>query len=344
VNLSGRGRRTRPRTGEVRANWTIPPPPAGGVEGIKGMYCSTCGARVEDGRSRCDTCGAPVQRPSGYGVPAQITINNTVGPGQAVFGSPLNHLTCPQCGFQGEGVSYFSSVGHVLGVLLLALLTSFPFLGVGGLVYYVMRHDHRVCPRCGASWGKRSERARALSAGLALNEAAPFATQEPEMREDSRLLRWGAYLIFAFAAMLLMIGMGEGEPGAVFTGLMAAGGGALLWKKANSAREERRARLLAGLQQPVLRLASQRNGLLTVTDVAAALAWPMPRAEKVLNSLEDGLRVASTVTDEGVIVYEFRELMHVPRLSAAEMDTMLNPGPAHTQAAALQQPLPRTTH
>lgn len=306
------------------------------------MYCSTCGAQVPDGRSRCDTCGAAVSRASGYGVPAQITINNNaVAPGAAVFASPIAHLTCPRCGFQGEGVSYFSQGGPIMGALFLALLT-LPFMGAGGLVYYLMRHDYRACPRCGSSWGKRSEHARALTAGLALNEAAPqhTTTHEPEMREDARLLRWASYLIFAFAAMLMMIAFGEGEPAPFVIGVMAAGGGGLLWRKANSAREERREKLLMQLQQPVLRLASQRSGVLTVTDVAAELGWPMPRAEKVLNSLEDGLRVASSVTDEGVIVYEFRELMHAPRMNAAEMDTLLNPGAGPGQAQRAAMPLP----
>lgn len=304
------------------------------------MYCSTCGAQVPDGRSRCDTCGAAVSRPSGYGVPAQITINNNVGAVASAYATPGAHLTCPRCGFQGEGVSYFSQGGPIMGALFLALLT-LPFMGAGGLVYYLMRHDYRACPRCGSSWGKRSEHARMLGAGLAMNEAAPHTpAHEPEMREDARLLRWGSYLIFAFAAMLMLIGVGEGEPAPFFIGAFAATGGALLWKKANSAREERRERLLVALQQPVLRLASQRNGVLTVTDVAAALSWPMPRAEKVLNSLEDGLRVASTVTDEGVIVYEFRELMHAPRMNAAEMDTLLNPGVAPHQAQHAALPLP----
>jgi predicted RNA-binding Zn-ribbon protein involved in translation (DUF1610 family) len=303
------------------------------------MYCSTCGAQVPDGRSRCDTCGAAVSRPSGYGVPAQITINNTVAAGPSVFAAQVSHLTCPRCGFQGEGVSYFSQGGPIMRALLLALLTM-PFMGVGGLVYYLMRHDYRACPRCGNSWGKRSEHARALSAGLAMNEVAPPSAHEPEMREDARLLRWGSYLIFAFAAVLIMAGFGDGAPEAVFMGAMAAAGGGLLWKRANTVREERRAALLTGLQQPVLRLAAQRAGVLTVTDVAAALNWPMPRAEKVLNSLEDGLRVASSVTDEGVIVYEFRELMHAPRMNAAEMDTLLNPGSAPTQAQRQSLPLP----
>jgi hypothetical protein len=295
------------------------------------MYCSTCGSRVPDGRSRCDTCGASVSQPAGYGV----NVNVTYAPGANL--APLAHLTCPNCGFQGEGVSYFSRGGPVLGALLLIALTAFPFMGVGGLIFYLMRHNHRVCPRCGENWGKYGERVRAQASpqGGAPALAPP---SEAEMSEDARGLRFASYVLFAFAAMLMMIGVADGAFEAVIFGAMAGGGGALLWKKANSAREERRARLLVALQQPVLRLAAGRNGVLTVTDVATALNWPMPRAEKVLNSLEDGLRVASTVTDEGVIVYEFRELMHVPRMSAAEIDKVLN-APAAPQHAAL--PLPQ---
>ena len=42
---------------------------------------------------------------------------------------------------------------------------------------------------------------------------------------------------------------------------------------------------------------------------ATRLGWTLPRAEKVLDSLEDGYRVCSEVTDDGLIVYEFRELL-----------------------------------
>ena len=296
------------------------------------MYCSTCGSRVPDGRSRCDTCGAPVAQAAGYGV----AVNVTYAPGASL--GPVSHLTCPNCGFQGEGVGYFSRGGPVLGVLLLIALTAFPFMGVGGLIFYLMRHNHRVCPRCGESWGKHGERVRALAGGVQGSPPPLPVPTEAEMSEDARLLRWGSYVLFAFAAFLMMVAFGEEEFGAAVVAMMGAGAGTLLWRKANSAREERRARLLVALQQPVLRLAAQRTGVLTVTDVAAALNWPMPRAEKVLNSLEDGLRVASTVTDEGVIVYEFRELMHAPRMSAAEIDKVLNP-PVAAQRTAL--PLPQ---
>jgi len=92
-------------------------------------------------------------------------------------------------------------------------------------------------------------------------------------------------------------------------GSLAAAGGFFLHKAAVTAREERREALIAALQPHVLKLAGERNGRLTVTDVATSLGWALPRAEKVLNSLDDGMRVRSDVTDEGVIVYEFPEVM-----------------------------------
>jgi hypothetical protein len=82
-------------------------------------------------------------------------------------------------------------------------------------------------------------------------------------------------------------------------------------RSAATARDERRQRIITALQRPVLRLAADHAGVLTATTVAAELGWSLVRARKILDSLElsDELRVSSEVTDEGVIVYEFRELM-----------------------------------
>jgi hypothetical protein len=274
------------------------------------MYCSACGARVPEGRSGCDACGAPVSRSAGHGV----ALHASAAP--AVPGA----VTCPRCGFHGGGLGYFSQAGPLAGALVLALLT-LPFLGAGGIVYYVLRHDYRVCPRCGENWGKRGARALALRpqerspAQLAADTEAAFPAESGTP--------WAAWLLFAIAAILLIVGVAEPEFAAVLFGLAAGGGGVAVVRKAERDREERRQVLLTALQQPVLRLAGERGGRLTVTQVAAAFSWPIPRAEKVLNSLEDGLRVASDVTDEGVIVYEFRELMHAPQVRGAGPDPLL---------------------
>lgn len=299
------------------------------------MYCSTCGARVPDGRTRCDNCGAPVSRPAGFGVPAVQTVTP--------IGAPMPLVVCPRCGFQGQTVSYFSQGGHIAGLLVLTALTLFPAAGAGGLLYYLLRHNHRSCARCGHTLGKTE--ALALAAATQGAGGLPMAASEADLPED--VSRWsnlpgvGAILLFLFSALMLMLAIGEGEPALLVMTLLSGGGGYALTRKAQSAREERRQALLAALQQPVLRLAGERGGRLTVTEVASLLGWPMRRAEKVLNSLEDGLRVVSDITREGVIVFEFRELMHARArpVSAEEMDAMLTtPAPAQLQPPVQQVP------
>lgn len=292
---------------------------------------------MPDGRTRCDTCGAPVSRPAGFGVPAVMHA------AAATPGMPVAVITCPRCGFQGPSVSYFSQGGHVGILLLLGLMTS-PFMAAGGILYYLLRHNYRSCARCGETLGKNEMLALQTSSagdGLPAGVAA-----EADLAEDSGGGRgWtvGAWVLFAFAAMMLMIGVAEGEFVPFMFGAFAAAGGAGLLTAGRRAREERRQALLVALQQPVLRLAGEAGGRLTVTQVASSLNWPMRRAEKVLNSLEDGLRVVSDVTSEGVIVYEFRELMHAAHnkpYAAEEMDLLLN-APGLDPLAGMPQAQPR---
>ena len=73
---------------------------------------------------------------------------------------------------------------------------------------------------------------------------------------------------------------------------------------------------MARLQQRVLLFATEKGGTLTVTEVAASLNLSLSAAEDVLDSMDDGLRVRSDVTSQGIIVYEFPELRHHPRLES----------------------------
>lgn len=63
-------------------------------------------------------------------------------------------------------------------------------------------------------------------------------------------------------------------------------------------------------QLEVLRLAETEAGRLTATRTALRLEWPMRVALATLGSLEDGVRVTTLVTRDGVRVYEFPELIH----------------------------------
>lgn len=135
----------------------------------------------------------------------------------------------------------------------------------------------------------------------------------PQQRAGQRSIGSAELLLRSWSVILLVLGglmllTGTGAPGAV----AAIASGAILHFWANRSRKERRRALVAQLQLPVLKLAAREQGRLTVTQVATALGWPLARAEKILQSLDDGWRVNSVITDAGVLVYEFRELILGP--------------------------------
>ena len=260
------------------------------------MYCSTCGALIVEGRSRCDTCGAAVYRPP----PAE----------RVALTSPSVTATCPRCGYRGEGITYFSRGSHVAALVGITLLTA-GMMGAGGLIYYLVRRDHLVCPRCGRGWGRNG------AVALVPGSAGGAASAPMVMRGGGGSSQGWAVALFVIAAMLALVAIMSTELPPLLAAGIAAAGGAALSRAASRERERRREALLSALQLPVLQLAGRQGGQLTVTEVAAELGWTLRRAEKVLQSLDDGLRVTSDVTDEGVIVYAFPELTRSqsPRLS-----------------------------
>ena len=119
-----------------------------------------------------------------------------------------------------------------------------------------------------------------------------------------------------FAALLISIGVVEFAIEAIVIGsVVGAAGTATIWWGLK-ARQARRQALMTRLQRRVLLLATEKEGTLTVTEVAASLDLSLSAAEGVLDGMDDGLRVRSDVTDEGIIVYEFPELRHHPRLES----------------------------
>lgn len=266
------------------------------------MYCSTCGAFIPAGRAACETCGTRV---AGAAITRESELRLRAPAPEAPLARAV--AVCPHCGYRGEGVGHFTRGRHLAALIVAAMVTSWA-MGVGGLVYYLMRRDHRICPRCGTGWGQRGEMALTTTAGPPAPAGAATATPVgPAIPRESARRAWSV-LLFLLAAVLALAAITGGEPGPLVIAAFAAGGGVLLHRAAENEREARRAALLSSLQLPVLKLASERNGRLTVTQVATQLGWTLPRAEKVLESLEDGYRVSSEVTDEGLIVYEFREL------------------------------------
>lgn len=222
----------------------------------------------------------------------------------------LSLKRCPRCGYRGEGIPYFRRAGHV-GLLIGVSLFTY---GLGGLVYWLARRRYWVCPGCGLGW----EHARAAREW---GEPAPV-TQWGGGEEGEGLPRGGmgrrvlGVTMIVLAVFLIVLGIAEGEIEAVVSGSFvgAAGSGGFWWGW--KALQGRRRALLQRLQNRVLHLATERGGTLTVTEVAAAMNMPLPAAEKVLISMDDGFRVRSDITREGVLLYEFPEVLHRKRLES----------------------------
>jgi hypothetical protein len=264
------------------------------------MFCSVCGSQIQEGQARCGACGTPAQPHVPNAMVARRTIGSMDRPDE------VDGL-CPRCGYLGPGSGHFSRTGNVVKLVGAAVVTG-GLMGAGGIAYYLLRKDHRLCPQCGFKWGAHSERALVPPAG-----SARAMARQPGVRMPSEWVEWrrrrGSIMLFIFSVIMMAVGISVGEPVPFVLSVMAAAGGFFMHRAATTAREERREALIAALQPQVLKLAGERKGRLTVTEVATSLGWAVPRAEKVLNSMDDGVRVRSDVTDEGVIVYEFPEVM-----------------------------------
>ena len=259
------------------------------------MRCSTCGERLDPGESRCPACGAATSR----------------GASTAL----LRVKRCPRCGYRGEGISYFRRPSHVGLLLGISLFT----YGIGGFIYWLMRRKRSVCPNCGLGWEharrRLEEDERPLAVGGGGGEPGGNGADLPRSGLFRRVVGVAGVL---FAVFLIVLGIVEMEVGAVAAGsvLGLAGSGTFWWGW--KALQARRRAIMTGLQNRVLRLAHRKGGTLTVTDVAAGLDVSLPVAEKVLVGMDDGFRVRSEITSEGILFYEFPEVVHRRRLDSGE--------------------------
>lgn len=278
------------------------------------MYCWSCGAQLDESERVCSRCGTARAAAAGS-VPSVAPPPRQQAPAQL--------RSCPACGFRGEGIPYFRRAGN------LALLTAaslFTYL-VGGVVYWLIKRGDMVCPSCGLSWD-RSKPLGGSSASRADGESESEG-ERPEQKQPSRpfpsapgapikekgLPRTGVVRrvtgVLIGLGAIFFLGLAVIEAHAVpalIGGIMGLTGAATFgwgWKSL----QRRREMLLQRMQRRVLLLARVRGGRLTATEVAAELDLTLPASERLLLSLDDGFRVRSDVSDEGLLYFEFPEIL-----------------------------------
>jgi hypothetical protein len=233
---------------------------------------------------------------------------------------PAGMRRCPRCSYQGEGMPYFRRTGHI-GLLIGASLFTY---GFGGLVYWLARRKHLVCPRCGLGW-ENASRALAVTGPepeRRLIEAEPDEAL-PSAGVKRRVLGTAMVLM---ASLLVLVGFVEWEMAAVAVGSVLGGGGSLTFYWGWQGLQTRRNAIMQGLQRKILKLATVRGGTLTVTEVASDLNLALPAAEKILETMDDGFRVRSDISENGVLFYEFPEIIHRAALGMASPDRTLGSG------------------
>ncbi len=284
------------------------------------MRCSTCGDQLLAGEDRCPTCGAVAN------LPRRVRIRP-------------NARRCPRCGHHSEGGAYFGRVGNLALLVGLSVFT----WGVGGLIYYASCRRRRVCPSCGLGWEHSLDLEEvppvlppAPRASVPVPRPAPAAPAPPKPPATPAVVPTAATPSLpsnGIGRRVVGVGMGffgsvmivggiagqatvDGPPILLGSILGMMGSGLFLWGWRSL--QERRRTVLQDLARKVLIMATARDGVLTVTEVAAELELSLGAAEKLMEQMDDGFRVRSDVSDEGVIYYEFPEVVHRDALRAAK--------------------------
>jgi len=225
---------------------------------------------------------------------------------------PAGVRRCPRCGYQGEGIPYFRKAGHV-GLLVGVSLFTY---GFGGLIYWLARRRHLICPRCGLGW-EHASRALSLTGPEPERRAMLDAAQDDEPLPSAGVKRrvLGTMMVL-LASFVVLMGFIEFEMAALAVGAVMGAAGSLTFYWGWQGLQSRRKEVMQGLQRRILRLATHKGGTLTVTEVAAEMNLSLPAAEKILISMDDGFRVRSEITDDGVLYYEFPEIRHRKELGS----------------------------
>ncbi|MEX0935680.1 MAG: hypothetical protein WD013_02170 [Gemmatimonadota bacterium] len=230
---------------------------------------------------------------------------------------------CGRCGYLGQGIPYFRRTGHATLLVVSALLT----YGIGGLIYWVVKREDQICPGCGTAW-RRSVPVGGTCAhpvGSSEDRGSGYPGNgrggrnlavDPRIRtkrvrdlpSNGRARRLSGFILALGGSFLLGLGVLQGGAEVSATGFVLLVLGAAVFTGGLQAGRRRRRRVFEVLQTEVLDAAVERRGRLTATDIARELELTLPRAEKLLFTMDDGVHVRSEVTSEGLLVFDFPEV------------------------------------
>ncbi len=225
---------------------------------------------------------------------------------------PTGMRRCPKCSYQGEGIPYFRRAGHVGLLVVVSVLT----YGFGGLIYWAARRKHLICPRCALGW-EHASRALAVTGPDAERFMLEVQPDEPLPSAGLKRRILGVAMVLLASFMVLM-GFVQWEMGVVALGSVLGAGGSGMFYWGWQGLQDRRKAIMQGLERKILKLAGMRGGRLTVTEVAADMNLPIATADKILTSMDDGFRIRSEISKEGVLYYEFPELLHRDQLGSGD--------------------------
>ena len=286
--------------------------------GMRAMYCWSCGEVLPEGKQACVSCGAPTANalglprpPTGGSMVTDAPPRRRASPSSSPPGSPVGSggvRMCPSCGYVGDGVPYFRRSAAAARLIGVGLVT----LGIGAHLFWKMKRNSLACPSCGASW----ERARTVR-GLPVRSLdtewdlrlPPLARSSFGLPRGGLVQRTLGVIVVLLSFGVLGIGIGEANLQVVVFGVLVGILGAWSFASGWRALQLRRARLLRSLQARALGVAEVRGGRLTATELASDLDLSLPAAERVLFSMEDRVRVRSEFTGEGLLVFEFPEIL-----------------------------------
>jgi hypothetical protein len=135
------------------------------------------------------------------------------------------------------------------------------------------------------------------------------------------LIGIGAFLLLGFTVSAVKEGITTGDIVAFL--LFCVGpivGGTLLIRSNLQAKrkgiQQTQQALVAQREKEIIRLAQKTGGHLTIPDIVGGTSLNTTEAEEIMREMTTKGYVNMNVTDAGVIVYEFYEIAHHPKLEA----------------------------